>query len=513
MNAMPLFDESQLEKPAVNVAIVGGGSHCKFFLELLQSGEFPYLKVNLMGVCDIDPEAEGLIMAQGMGIFTTDNLQDLFLIKNLNYIVELTNSRDVFNELIRLRPPDVGVADHNIGRLLRLLFAFSQRMKSAEHQVILEKMSSDFLIQQSNAAIVILNTDFTIADANEAYLKSVKRSRDEVIGGYCYEISHLFNMPCSVANPTLKCPMIETLKTGKSAHVIHELTGSHNQEIYGNIVTYPLKDQDGEIFKIIEIWRDITGEISLRWEKRVAELKANLNVIVQEDRMITLGKLSASCVHEINNPIQGLLTFTHLMQHILDEGAPGPEDLKKFRQHLTLMSHELERCGRIITSLLSFSRSAPHGHGYTDIDLNVVMKEIIALIRHKAELQNIRLNVDLWVHPLMIKGDMRQLQQCFLNLTFNAMEAMPQGGQLDLIVELNSERRKVCVKVRDTGTGIHPEKMPYIFDPFFTTKMEGEGTGLGLSIVYGIIKNHGGHISVKNRTGKGCSFVVTFPAT
>jgi len=245
----------------------------------------------------------------------------------------------------------------------------------------------------------------------------------------------------------------------------------------------------------------------------VAELKANLNVIVQEDRMITLGKLSASCVHEINNPIQGLLTFTHLMQHILDEGATGPEDLKKFRQHLTLMSHELERCGRIITSLLSFSRSAPHGHGYTDIDLNVVMKEIIALIRHKAELQNIRLNVDLWVHPLMIKGDMRQLQQCFLNLTFNAMEAMPQGGQLDLIVELNSERRKVCVKVRDTGTGIHPEKMPYIFDPFFTTKMEGEGTGLGLSIVYGIIKNHGGHISVKNRTGKGCSFVVTFPAT
>ncbi|RPH47316.1 MAG: PAS domain-containing sensor histidine kinase, partial [Desulfobacteraceae bacterium] len=216
----PLFDENNPEKPAVNVAIVGGGSHCRFFLELLQSGEFPYLKVNLVGVCDIDPEAEGLIMAQGMGIFTTDNFRDLFLIKNLDYIVELTSSRYVLNELIRLRPPGVGIADHNIGRLLRLLFNFSQRMKSAEHQVILEKMSSDFLIQQSNAAIVILNTDFTIADANEAYLKSVKRSRDEVIGGYCYEISHRFDAPCSVANPALKCPMIETLQTGKSAHVI-----------------------------------------------------------------------------------------------------------------------------------------------------------------------------------------------------------------------------------------------------------------------------------------------------
>ncbi|RPH47260.1 MAG: PAS domain-containing sensor histidine kinase, partial [Desulfobacteraceae bacterium] len=269
--------------------------------------------------------------------------------------------------------------------------------------------------------------------------------------------------------------------------------------------------QDGEIIRIIEIWRDITGEISLRWEKRVAELKANLNIIVQEDRMITLGKLSASCVHEINNPIQGLLTFTHLMQHILDEGIPGPEDLKKFREHLALMSHELERCGRIVSGLLSFSRSAPCG--YTDLDLNDVLKEIIILVRHKAELQNISFNVDLWARPLIIKGDMNQLQQCFLNLTFNAMEAMPQGGQLDLIVELNREHNKACVKVRDTGTGINPDNMPYIFDPFFTTKGEGEGTGLGLSIVYGIIKNHGGHISVKNRAEKGCSFIVTFPVT
>lgn len=511
MDARLLFDENNPEKPAVNVAIVGGGSLCRFFLELLRSDEFPYLKINLVGVCDIDQEAEGLIMAQDKGIFTTDNFRDLFLIKNLDYIVELTSSRYVLNELIRLRPPGVGIVDHNIGRLLRLLFNFSQRMKSAEHQVILEKMSSDFLIQQSNAAIVILNTDFTIADANEAYLKSVKMSRDEVIGGYCYEISHRFDAPCSVANPTLKCPMIETLKTGKSAHVIHELTGSKNQESYGNIVTYPLKDQDGEIFKIIEIWRDITGEISLRWEKRVAELKANLNIIVQEDRMITLGKLSASCVHEINNPIQGLLTFTHLMQHILDEGIPGPEDLKKFRQHLTVMSHELERCGRIVSGLLSFSRSAPCG--YTDLDLNEVLKEIISLIRHKAELQNISLNVDLWAHPLIIKGDINQLQQCFLNLVFNAMEAMPQGGSIDLILELNTEKNNACVEVRDTGTGISPENMSHIFDPFFTTKGEGEGTGLGLSIVYGIIKNHKGHISVKNRTGKGTSFVVTFPVT
>jgi len=509
LNAKKPLNKNKREIPAVNIAIVGGGSACKFFLELLRSGEFPYLKINLVGVCDIDPVAEGLKMAQEMGIFTTDNFSDLFSIKDLDYIIELTNSKEVFNELVRLRPPGVGIVEHNIGRLLQTLSTFSQRLKSAEHQVILEKMSSDFLIQQSSQAIVILNTDFTIADANEAYLKNVKRPREEVVGAYCYEISHRLNTPCAAANPTLKCPMIETLKTGKSAHVIHELTGIHNRESYGNIVTYPLKDQDGNIFKIIEIWHDITEEISLRWEKRVADLKADLNKIVQEDRMISLGKLSASCVHEINNPIQGLLTFTHLMQRILDEGTPGLDELRTFRQHLTLMSHELERCGNIVTGLLSFARAS--SHGYADLDLNDVLKEIVTLTRHKAELQNIRLNLNLWAHPLMVRGDMNQLQQCFLNLIFNAMEAMSQGGQLDLISELDSEQNRSRVEIRDSGSGISRENISHIFDPFFTTKSEGEGTGLGLSIVYGIIKNHRGHISVSSEVGKGSSFVIYFP--
>jgi two-component system NtrC family sensor kinase len=303
--------------------------------------------------------------------------------------------------------------------------------------------------------------------------------------------------------------MIETLKTGKSAHVIHELTGIHNRESYGNIVTYPLKDQEGEIFKIIEIWHDVTEEISLRWQKRAAELKADLNKIVQEDRMISLGKLSASCVHEINNPIQGLLTFTDLMQRILDEGPPGPEDLKTFRQHLAMMSHELERCGRIVTGLLSFARAS--SAGYATLDLNEVLKEIVGLTRHKAELRNVRLAVDLWPHPLMIQGDINQLQQCFLNLIFNAMEAMPQGGQLDLVSKLDREQNKARIEVGDAGTGIPPENIPHIFDPFYTTKGEGEGTGLGLSIVYGIVKNHKGHISVTSQIGVGSLFVIYFP--
>lgn len=225
--------------------------------------------------------------------------------------------------------------------------------------------------------------------------------------------------------------------------------------------------------------------------------------------MISLGKLVASCVHEINNPIQGLLTFSHLMQNMVSEGVPSPEDLKEFQHYLSLMSRELERCGNIVSGLLSFSRVSPIG--YRDVELNEILNEVITLTRHKMELQDIQLNTELSPRPLMVQGDVNQLQQCFLNLVFNAIEAMPQGGQLDIISELDNLKKNARIEIKDNGPGIPEEDLEHIFDPFFTSKIEGEGTGLGLSIVYGIIKNHGGDIQVTSQVGKGCSFVLDFP--
>ncbi|MBW1945195.1 MAG: PAS domain-containing sensor histidine kinase, partial [Deltaproteobacteria bacterium] len=238
-------------------------------------------------------------------------------------------------------------------------------------------------------------------------------------------------------------------------------------------------------------------------------LKADLRKLVQEDRMISLGKLVASSVHEINNPIQGLLTFSHLMQEILKEGAPGPDDLKKFQYYLSLMSSELERCGNIISGLLSFSRQS--SMEYKDVDLNEVLGQVISLTSHKMEIQNIQLRKKFSSSPLMVNGDVNQLQQCFLNLIFNAIEAMPQGGQLSVISEWDNEQKNARLEFRDTGCGISEKNLDHIFDPFFTTKEEGAGTGLGLSIMHGVVKAHKGEIKVKSRVGKGSSFILNFP--
>ena len=225
--------------------------------------------------------------------------------------------------------------------------------------------------------------------------------------------------------------------------------------------------------------------------------------------MISLGKLVASSVHEINNPIQGLLTFSDLMQDILRDDNPSPKDLEKFKKFLSLMSNELERCGNIISGLLSFSRQSEIE--YKDVDINEILEQVLVLTRHKMEIQGIQLSMKSFSTPLIVNGHVNQLQQCFLNLIFNAIEVMPLGGQLTVVSDLDKARENALVEIRDTGCGIPEENLGHIFEPFFTTKEEGEGTGMGLSIVYGIVKNHGGDIKVESQVGKGSSFVLSFP--
>jgi two-component system NtrC family sensor kinase len=497
------------KKIPINLAIVGGGRACKFFLDLLQTEYFPNLDIRVLGVCDTDPEAPGFRMAQERGIYTTNNYKEFFAFENLHSIIELANSREVLLELVRLRPKGVGVVEHNFGQFFRRFYELDQRFKSMEYQANLEKMFSNFMIQQSTAAIVVINTDFTIDEVNDGYLKIVNKTREEVLGAYCYEIYYGLNAPCSSSAFRQQCPMLETMRTGKSAHVIHEFMGMRDQPSYGNITTYPLKNQDGEVFQVIELIRDITEEISLKWEKRAKELKEDLNKMIQEDRMISLGKLAASCVHEINNPIQGLLTFSDLMQKILSEDILTPDNLGKFKEFLTLMSSELERCGKIVSGLLSFSRQIPLE--YKPIDLTDIIDAVLRLTRHKMELQNIILVTLMHPGVVLIRGDANRLQQAFLNLIFNAIEAMPEGGQLDIVSALDDSQKQITIEIRDTGTGMPEKHLDHIFDPFFTTKKEGEGTGLGLSIVYGVVQNHGGKVSVQSKEGEGTVFTLTFP--
>jgi signal transduction histidine kinase len=204
-----------------------------------------------------------------------------------------------------------------------------------------------------------------------------------------------------------------------------------------------------------------------------------------------------------------LLTFSQLIQDSLSEGKLNQTAIENMKYYASLMSSEIERCGNIISGLLSFARETPNE--YKEIDINEVLESVIALTQHKMSLTDIELASNVSKKPLAVRGDKNQLQQCFLNIIFNAIEAMPDGGQLTIVSEKDCDTNTARIKIRDTGCGIAEENLHSIFDPFFSFQKTGEATGLGLSIVYGVVKSHLGKIEVDSKVGKGSTFILDFP--
>jgi PAS domain S-box-containing protein len=231
--------------------------------------------------------------------------------------------------------------------------------------------------------------------------------------------------------------------------------------------------------------------------------------ILHQDKMMSLGRLAASVVHEINNPLSGILNYIRLMIRIFDRGRLDDEHRDKFRRYLAVVESETDRCSQIISSLLTFARKSPPA--FAGVNPAELIERCVILSQHKLELNNIQLKVEVAPDLPAVCGDFNQLQQCIINLIFNAIDAMPDGGRLDLTAVTDSDKETVRIAVGDTGLGIAPDDQPHVFEPFFTTKSEGYGVGLGLSTVFGIIAHHKGRISLESQQGVGSKFTIHLP--
>ncbi len=261
--------------------------------------------------------------------------------------------------------------------------------------------------------------------------------------------------------------------------------------------------QGDEEIGVVAFFRD------LRTVKRLKQQFLDQAKYLHQDKMVSLGKLAASVVHEINNPLTGVLNYISLMSKILGRKALGPEQVEKFKRYLDLMGSEVKRSSDIVSNLLAFSRKSKLE--FSDVAVHTLLERSVLLSHHKLELQNIRVLMDFPSESPVVLGDFNQLQQCILNLIFNAADAMPEGGTLTIACSVNPGTRCAEIRVQDTGRGIAPEHLPKIFDPFFSTKQEGKGLGLGLSVVYGIIDRHKGSITAESEPGKGTVFTIQLP--
>ena len=229
--------------------------------------------------------------------------------------------------------------------------------------------------------------------------------------------------------------------------------------------------------------------------------------LLQSEKQAGIGRLAAGVAHEINNPLTGVLTFTHMLLRRTDIND-------EIRSDLETIAHETERVRKIVKGLLDFSRQTALEKEQTDI--NKLVKSTVGLLENQALIKGITLQFEPKKDLPGRIVDRNQLQSVILNMIINAFDATQPGGTVtvstDLTVSAQSGGQKgIEIGITDTGSGISPENLDRLFDPFFTTKEVGEGTGLGLAVSYGIIERHGGTIRVQSDVGKGSTFTIWLP--
>ena len=240
------------------------------------------------------------------------------------------------------------------------------------------------------------------------------------------------------------------------------------------------------------------------------DLKEAQEQVVWTEKLASLGKLAATIAHEINNPLAGVLNYIRLMIKILARNRVSHEKLEDIVRYLKLVESEIARCGEIVKDLLAFSRRTKITIESNRIE--DIIDKTLNLISHDLDMKEIQLQKSIEPNLPKVQCDFKQIQQVFLNLVYNASEAMANGGTLTVTANRASGSKEFLeVVISDTGSGIAKEDMENIFDPFFTTKEEEKGVGLGLSVVYGIIAKHNGTIEVESELGKGSTFKVRLP--
>lgn len=301
-----------------------------------------------------------------------------------------------------------------------------------------------------------------------------------------------------ITNPLEK--MVVATQKISSGDLTHKVEVSSKDEIgyLADSFNQMTADLEAANEKLIEWGKTLEKKVEER-TKELTEMQAHL---IQSEKLASLGKLAAGIAHEINNPLGGVLIYSHLLLEDTDENSPYYENLKKIVK-------ETSRCKKIVKGLLEFAR--PKEPEMSLVNINEIVERSLSIMECQALFQNIKIKKSYVSNLPKIVADSAQLQQVFVNIILNAAEAMDGNGILTISTSLNGDGTFIEIKFSDTGHGIKEEDQKRLFEPFFTTKEVGKGTGLGLAISYSIIQKHQGTIEVKSEVEKGSTFNVGLP--
>ncbi len=255
----------------------------------------------------------------------------------------------------------------------------------------------------------------------------------------------------------------------------------------------------------LENW---SQQLEYKVQKKSEELGAAQNELMHVERLASLGKLSSSVAHEINNPLSGILIYTKLLYKQLSNPDLNDDKRTSMLKHLKLIENETKRCGDIVKGLLDFSRKDQDN--FEQKHLHDILEDTFEIMSHPIKIANISFQKDFTAHADLIYCSPNQIKQACIAIIVNASEAVLENGEI-MVKTLNTDEDTIKVEISDNGLGISAEDLPHIFEPFFSTKQDASGIGLGLAIVHGIVQSHNGKIQVRSELGKGTTISVIFP--
>jgi two-component system NtrC family sensor kinase len=311
----------------------------------------------------------------------------------------------------------------------------------------------------------------------------------------CLIIYHFVTKPLSY--------LVEGMKRLSAGDMEYRIDFEGHDEI--GILARSFNTMSDELKEYKEKMENWTKSLEDEVQKKTAEIVKAQEHLINTEKLASLGRMAAGVAHEINSPLTGIVTFSHLMlKRTPPENTQDVEDLN-------IIIDQAERCSKIIKGLLGFSRKTSSEKSM--MNLNTLLENTVSMVRHQSRFYNILFDLQLDSSLPEVNIDPNQIQQVLLNLLINAADAMEKKGKITLATRVVENRGALFVEVdvNDSGPGIPESIRSKIFEPFFTTKPIGKGTGLGLAVSYGIIKKHQGTIFIRDSEGMGAKFCIQLP--
>jgi len=381
----------------------------------------------------------------------------------------------------------------------------SRSLKASE-----EKYRS--IVESTNDTVYMVDKNSRFLSANSKFLSEHRLTEEEIIGKNFFDF-HPIEETKEFSN--------RVDKVFETSCATHYEAFDKNQGKWAMRTLSPVVEPDtGKVKAVSVISMNITERVKAEDElkKTLNRLKETQNQLIQNEKMAALGRLASGLAHQIRNPLEIIIMGVEFVANTL------PNKDKNSKKAIEKIIQAADRTNNIITNFLRFSRKSELV--FKPINVNLLIDETVSLVEHKINLNGIKIRRKNAEEPIKVEADKGMLQQVFVNLLNNAIDAMPNGGEIRINVK-NKKAKKIAerigyrdsdyfkigeimtvIEIEDTGKGITGDKLQKVFEPFFTTKDADKGTGLGLSLAHLIIDRHRGTIGVESEVNQGTRFTI-----